>query len=153
MQKNKVFLIFTAVIILVGAASLNAQSMEIVDNLLASGEAGFGESVYMIAVGSGIADENATINDAVNIITENKWNKSHKEASDPVTLGEMSYIIMQAFGMKGGIMYTLFPSPRYAVRELVFLEVLDSGAHPNKTVTGEDVINILSKAIELKEAE
>ena len=153
MQKIKVFLICTAVIFLIGAAGVTAQSMDIIDNLLESETADFGDSVYMIAVGSGIADESVSTSEAVNIISEKKWNKSGKKAGDQITVGEMSFITMKALKIRGGLMYTLMPSGRYAAREFAYLGLIEGGAHPGDKMKGADVLNILSQAIALKEAE
>lgn len=153
MQKIKVFLICIAIIFLISAAGVTAQSMDIIDNLLESKTANFGASVYMIAVGSGIADESVSISEAVDIISEKKWNKSRKEADEPITLGEMSFITMKALKLPGGIMYSLIPSARYALREFAYLGLIEGGAHPGDEIRGTDVLNILSQAIALKEAE
>jgi hypothetical protein len=152
MQKINVFLIISAVILLFGTVNVTAQSMEIIDDLLLAETADFGSSVYMIAVGSGLADESVSISEAVDLISENKWNKSRKKADDPISLGELSFITMKALKMHGGLMYSLMPSSRYAVRELAYLGLIEGEAHPGNKVNGEDVLNILSQAIALKEA-
>ena len=151
MQKNKVFFILTAILFMITFSNLSAQSNEVVDNLLLAKEAGFGETAYMIAVGSGLADESISTAEAVSIISEKKWNRQNKTAGDKITLGETSFLIMKALEMKGGIMYSLMPSPRYAVRELNYLGLLNTEPHPNRSVSGKDVLDILAEAIALKE--
>lgn len=152
MQKNKVFLFFGALLLLT-VASIQAQSTEIVENLLLSDQAAFGDSVYMIAVGSGLLDDDVSVSEAVSNITKNGWNKSGKNAEDTITLGEFSYIAMQALDIPGGIMYRLFPSPRYALRELAYLGIIDEKFHPDNTLSGSNFINILSAILEIKESE
>ena len=66
---------------------------------------------------------------------------------------EVSFIIMQALDMSGGIMYSLLPSPRYAAREFDNLGLVIGDAHPGTTLSGGDVIRMLSGAIEIQEAE
>lgn len=151
MQKTKVFVILAAVIFLITAGSVSAQSNQVLDNLLLAQEANFGEAVYMIAVGSGIADEDMSVADAVQLVSENRWNKAGKGAGDKITLGEASFIIMKALKIRGGLMYMLFPSPRYAVRELDYLEFLNVEPHPRNKITGKDFLDILNKAIAYKE--
>lgn len=152
MQKIKVFIVSIVILTVITAAGISAQSMQIMDDLLAMTEADFGNSVYMITVGSGIADESVSVDEAVELITAKGWNKTGKSADKTVTLGELSYIIMQTLDMSGGIMYSLLPSPRYAVREFDYLGLITGDSHPGSKVSGEDVIRILSGAIELKEA-
>lgn len=150
MQKTKVFFILAAAM-LIFTASIYAQSNEIVDNLLLAQEAGFGEAVYMITVGSGLADENISEADAVKLVSDKRWNKGNKKVDDKITLGEASFIIMKSLKINGGLMYTLFPSPRYAVRELDYLGLINTEPHPGRKVSGQDFLDILSKAIALKE--
>jgi hypothetical protein len=38
-------------------------------------------------------------------------------ADNPISLGEVSLLIMKAFALKGGIAYFLFPVSRYACGE------------------------------------
>jgi len=152
MQKIKVFLISIVVIFVIAAAGVSGQSMQIIDDLLATENAEFGDSVYMIAIGSGLADDSATVSEAVELINKKGWNVSNKTAEHAITLGELSFVIMQALDVEGGIMYGLLPSPRYAVRELNYLGLIDGEAHPGNPVSGSDVIKILSGALEIKEA-
>ena len=153
MQKNKVFLILTVLIFMAAAAGISAQSMQVIDDLLAADQALFGDSVYMVAVGSGIADESVSTAKAVEIISDKGWNVENKKGDSPITLGELSFITMQAFDLEGGIMYMLMPSARYAVRELAFEGVISVEAHPGNAVKGDEVLRIISGAVDLKEAE
>ncbi|HTP57693.1 MAG TPA: hypothetical protein VMM82_02180, partial [Spirochaetia bacterium] len=71
-------------------------------------------------------------------------------ANAPVSLGDYSYLLMKAFNVTGGIFYSLFPSPRYACRELGFLRVIPSDARPLRSVSGEEAVRILSNMISLR---
>jgi hypothetical protein len=62
-------------------------------------------------------------------------------------LGEYAYILMKAFHMQGGIMYSIFPGPRYASRELAFLEMIPGSASSGRTLSGEEVIRILGNVL------
>jgi hypothetical protein len=66
----------------------------------------------------------------------------------PITLGELACLIMKTQGMGGGILYTLFPGPRYAARELAYLRLVRGNTHPSRTVTGEEVMRILAAVLE-----
>ena len=60
---------------------------------------------------------------------------------------------MKAFNLGGGLMYTLFPGPRYAYRELTFLNLLSSKGGPYREVSGLEVVNTLSRVLNWKEGE
>ncbi|MDC7227357.1 MAG: hypothetical protein PQJ61_11400 [Spirochaetales bacterium] len=151
MQKIKVFLILTSLLIFISAVGLSAQSMNIIDDLLDQEVAEYGEAVYLITVGSGAVNESASISEAMSTAAEEKWISKRADADDSISLGEVSYIIMKSLKIRGGLMYKLFPSPRYAVRELAYLEIVTGQAHPGDNLSGEDVMNILSRAIDFKE--
>ena len=70
---------------------------------------------------------------------------------EPVTLGEYSLLTMNAFGITGGMMYTLIPSPRYAARELAFREVIQGRAYPRMDLSGERAIRIVGRVLDLDE--
>jgi hypothetical protein len=46
-------------------------------------------------------------------------------------------------------MYSLFPGPRYAYRELVYRKILEGRVDPAQTLTGERLLYFLGRALEL----
>ena len=72
-------------------------------------------------------------------------------STEPATLGEVCFLIMETQGIKGGLFYALFPGPRYATRELASLGVLKGYTHPNRVVSGEEVMWILGAVLDWKE--
>jgi hypothetical protein len=70
------------------------------------------------------------------------------EAGDPVRLDEFAFMLARALEYKGGIMYTLFPGPRYAYRELVYRRVLEGRTDPAQAVSGERLLYFLGRAFE-----
>ena len=71
--------------------------------------------------------------------------------TQPVTLGQVCFLIMQTQKMKGGLLYSLFPGPHYATRELASQGLLKGYTHPNRVVSGEEVMWILGAVLDLKE--
>jgi hypothetical protein len=69
--------------------------------------------------------------------------------SEPVRLDEFAFLLARAFGLKGGIMYTLFPGPRYAYRELVYRGILEGRVDPAQTLSGERLLYVMGRALEL----
>ncbi|MEW5816393.1 MAG: hypothetical protein AB1798_13475 [Spirochaetota bacterium] len=103
---------------------LFAQSDTVIDALLAQKKASFGKSVYLILAASGLIPEDASEDQAISLIRDKGWKILKKSKAEPINLGEFSYLTMKAFEMKGGLMYTVFPGPRYASRELSYLGVI-----------------------------
>jgi hypothetical protein len=85
---------------------------------------------------------------ALRTARENRWLPREAAADDPVRLGDLSFLIMQAFDLKGGLMYTLLPGKRYAFRTMVSRSFIQGASDPAMTVSGERFLQILGKVLE-----
>lgn len=63
------------------------------------------------------------------------------------TLKDTAFIIMCAFDLKGGLLYTWFKSPRYAYREMLYLKLIWGHADEAMPVTGQRLLMILDKTV------
>ena len=136
---------------LASAASLIAQSNQTIDRLLEESPATFGDAAYVILSAAGLVPESATAEEATAAVAERKLLARTPSPTEPVTLGEVCFLIMKTQGMKGGLLYTLFPGPRYATRELASLGLLKGFTHPYRVVSGEEVMWVLGAVLNLKE--
>ncbi|HZK20268.1 MAG TPA: hypothetical protein VFC68_06050, partial [Treponemataceae bacterium] len=68
---------------------------------------------------------------------------------EPITVAEYSFLIVNAFKIKGGILYSLFPSPRYALRELKWRGVVASSLDPDEKFDGTVALYILQNAMDI----
>ncbi len=135
---------------LAAAVSTAAQSNTAVDRLLDQEKATVADAAYLILAASNIVTEADRPDAVMAALSERKLLPNARSASDPISLGEVSYLIMQTLGIKGGLLYSIFPGPRYAARELASLRLVPGNAHPSRTVSGREVMHILGGALELK---
>ncbi len=140
-------------VLVLSVLNLYSQSNEMIDTLIAEKKADFGKTALIILTGAGILEDSARPSEAVKYISENRWGFNRKTKDSPINAGELAYLIMKAFKLKGGLMYTFFPGPRYAYRELTFLGLLPSRGGPYRYVSGEEVVNTLSRVLNWKEGE
>ena len=70
------------------------------------------------------------------------WIKKAPEES--VTLKDTAFLVMKAFDLKGGIMYSLLKNPRYAFREMVYRKLIQGIPDPDMKVTGARLIQVIS---------
>ncbi len=138
-------------VVLASATNLFAQSNQTIDRLLSESPAAFGEAAYVILSAAGLVPESATAEDATAAVVERKLLAKTPSPTEPVTLGEVCLLIMETQGIKGGLFYTLFPGPRYATRELASLGLLKGFTHPQRVVSGEEVMWILGAVLTWKE--
>ena len=72
------------------------------------------------------------------------------EADVPLSRGRIACILVKVLGIKGGVTMRIFgPSPRYALRECAYLELMAGGA-VNRYVTGRELVAIVMRADEFK---
>ncbi len=149
MKKNKLILFVVLIVCL--PLFLHSQSNTVIDEMLDKEKAGFGRTSYMVFTAAGILRDNATLEESLGYLSGLKWNMKNKESGEYITLGEYSYMLMKSFNINGGIMYQIFPGPKYAARELFYLRFIDENRNPNRFISGEEVIRILGRLLEWKE--
>jgi hypothetical protein len=90
---------------------------------------------------------------AYDYAVERKWLSAKTAAGGIAVLGEVSLLLMGAFGIKGGIMYSLTKSPHYAYRELAHKGVIQGRADPGLTVSGDLFLFMVGKVLDRVEGE
>ncbi|HQO67037.1 MAG TPA: hypothetical protein PLI66_09890, partial [Spirochaetales bacterium] len=71
-------------------------------------------------------------------------------ADVPILLKDYAYLLMSAFGLRGGLMYALFPGPRYAYRQLVSSFVIQGRSDPDMAVSGPVAVRMLGRVFDVK---
>lgn len=66
-------------------------------------------------------------------------------ANTPLTTQTLSHFIMTNYGLKGGIMWSVFQSPRYAYKELKKSGFWANGTDPGSKLSGRDLVRALSR--------
>jgi len=82
---------------------------------------------------------------AYDMASSNGWLKV--STNETITMKDVSYLIMKAFDLKGGIMYSLFGSPRYAYREMLYRRLITGQTDQNMKVSGARLLLILDRTI------
>jgi hypothetical protein len=65
------------------------------------------------------------------------------------TFGGLSFLVMKAFDLPGGIMYRVFPGPRYAYRELQYRGIIQGRQDSARRVSGFWLISLIGRTLEL----
>ena len=90
-------------------------------------------------------------NEAFNFASERDWLPKDLSSGDQAKLSHLSLLLMNSFNIKGGLFYSLFGSPHYAYRELVYLGVIQGRHAPNMPVSGEDMLFYINRLIAILE--
>ena len=99
-------------------------------------------AVQLLPEGLAGADAEST---AFAIAQGNGWLKGN--ADDPIKLKEAALLIMKAFDLKGGLMYRMAKSPRYAYRELLYRKVIQGRSDPAMKLSGRRLLAIIDRAM------
>jgi len=82
---------------------------------------------------------------AYDMAKEKGWVR--KDAGEKTTLKDTAFLVMNAFQFKGGVMYSIFPNPRYAYREMVYRKIIQGRSDPGMTVSGLRLLQIIGAAL------
>jgi hypothetical protein len=111
------------------------------DALLETPAVSFAQAARFTLASAGVFDGSAA--DAYALARENGWLPAQEEAAGPIRLGELCFLMMNAFNIKGSFLYALFPGPRYAFRELDYRKLIPGRRDPALKVSGEEFLRIL----------
>lgn len=124
---------------------LFAQSNEIIDDILTQEKLSCGNGAYLALTAGRLISDSATREDALIYLQNQGWINNQKEISDEMSLGEYSLAVMKTFRISGGLMYTFFPSARYASRELGYLGYISQDAGAYRKLSGSEAISIIGQ--------
>ena len=118
---------------------LHAQMAAEMETILETPIITCGEAARFVLLSAEVTEDNgsAVTETAFDWAMKQGWLSKRSALNDYITLGNLSLLVMNAFGFKGGLMYTLFPIPRYAFRTMVSRSVIQGAADPDMTVSGE----------------
>ncbi|MCL2480491.1 MAG: hypothetical protein FWF38_02135 [Spirochaetaceae bacterium] len=139
--------IFAFVFFLVAAFAFS-QSNEEMDLFMAKDKADIGTATAFVLAAAGVEVRGAS---AVEYINKNKWFKEEIKEGDSLRADYASYIIMKAFNQNGGIMYNLVKGPRYALKEMKYLKMVDQRKDPAAVLSGTEFMILLSEYLSWKE--
>ena len=149
-MKKLTFAFFLAAFFALLCLPLSAQSDLVIDHLLEEENAGFGNTVYLVFTAAEEISADASLQEAVKHLADKHWKMQLRDTDDPIRVGEFSLIVLKAFSLKGGLFFRIFPRPRYAAREFAYLELIPYDRNPYGYISGEEVLRIIGKVLELK---
>ncbi|MDR2160150.1 MAG: hypothetical protein LBP23_08820 [Treponema sp.] len=121
------------------------QTAEKLDAVLAAEQVSFAQAALVVLPAAGILSQEAGADAA--FAAAGDWLPRRAEMNAPIRMGELSYLVMRSFGFSGGILYALFPGPRYAYRAMAWRRLLPLKADPYRTLSGEDLLYIIGQVL------
>ncbi len=131
---------------------LPAQSNEQIDAILSEEVATVGSAAYIALSASDIINDDTDPALAVTLAKEAGWLDSERDADQPASFGEFAFLMMQAREVNGGVMYRVFPGPRYAAREFVYQGWSPENRGPASAMSGQFLIRVAGNFLDMTEA-
>jgi hypothetical protein len=114
-------MIIASVLIIAGAVPhASAQSNEVLDRFLAQETADLPTTVYLVLDAAGRLPQSAEPELAMETLESLERGRRIANFPESVTFGSFSILLVEAFEIPTGLMYRIFPSRRYAAREIAF---------------------------------
>jgi hypothetical protein len=124
----------------------------VIDSLLAQKAISWQNAAWLVGRATQLLDDNATPADAVEKAVAEGWGPASRTPDAPLDLKSYSYTLVKALAIPHGLLFQLFPGPRYALRELVFRKIVPVTLPPDKPVSGEEAMRYLQAAQDWKGA-
>jgi outer membrane protein OmpA-like peptidoglycan-associated protein len=147
-MKKTFFALYILSAALLSGPCADAQTAAELERVLALPSVSYGDAAWLVLSAAGTALPENSAGGAYRFAVDNKWLPKKAGEAESVTLGGLSLLIMKAFNIKGGFMYTLFPGPRYSCRELTYRKIIQGRAYSTLTVSGERLLRVLSRALD-----
>lgn len=140
-------IIVIAVAVLFTAAASFGQSAERVDKILETEKATFGQAAYLIQTALNADSDEIDFDTAFDRFKSGNQHliRDSVTAEDVIPAKVYAFLLMKAFDVKGGMMYRIYPCPRYAYRDLQYLAVIQDKNDPNAPMTGAAMLRIFSR--------
>jgi hypothetical protein len=149
MGKNRLSVLLAGALVALVSGVAWSQSNDVIDSVLAEERATLAKAAYLVLTASGAVEESQSVEQAFAALQAKPWGFDKATPDSPVTFGAYAYMVMRAFEMRGGVMYTMFPGKRYAARELAYRQVLQGDTSPGRVLSGREATHILGKVLEL----
>ena len=108
---------FFAFFMLFFAVSLYSQSADSVTKILESQQVNYAQVSYFVAVHLELLPDGANEQQAMNVLTLANISDIPENPYKPLTYKKFSQMCMNAWIKKGGLMYSITKSPRYALEK------------------------------------
>lgn len=131
------------------AAPPEAGDQAVIDEILGSSPLDFAHASWLVGRAAGTFDESVDVATASSRAQALGWGSP---ADTKLTLAGYSQILVKGFGLPTGLLYSWFPGPRYAYRELVFRRIVPGSLDSDSPVTGETAFRYLQAAQDWKES-
>ena len=130
-----------------------SQSAADMDELLETETINYQQAAWFVLQSANPDGFSGSPAEAFRYAIEHKWLPVNAAPEGRARLDGVSLLVMQSHSMKGGIVYTLTKSGRYAYRELAYRNIIQGRADPQMAVSGDLLLFMLTRVLFFQEGE
>lgn len=145
-------LLFLAIFFIAASAGAFAQSAAKLSEYLDTEKLTNAQAAYLAACYKGYIEEDGDDQTAFDALSKDGLFSRTDSPESFITLESASLLYLKSTGAKGGLLYTITKSKRYAFKELKIKGILPESADPSMAVSGRDAIAIFNGCLELSGA-
>jgi len=154
-KRNSLTLLFVTCYLFFGNCFAFAQTAERIERLLGQDRVSYRDAALLVLEAAGHYDPSGHLDsetqtnadDAFSFAMERGWLPKDARANGDATLGGLSLLVVQAFEINGGILFSLFKNPHYAYRAMVYRGVIQGRTDPQMLVSGELLLYAVNRAM------
>ena len=135
------------------AGAVAGQSAELLDSVSNDRPLTIGRAAALVGSVSGSLPAAASSNEAADQLRAIGFALPKKKSDQTITVGEYSFLVIQLLDLPAGALYSIFPGPHYAVRELESRQVLVPGTRPGSLISGQEALRILGMLVRAETTE
>lgn len=125
-----------------------AQNNTLIDAFLEKEQADFRTAAYLVLVGTNLANESISLEQAQKFIQEKDWGFTESIVQEPIRAGTLSLLLMKSLDIQGGLFYSLLGGPWYAYKEAQYRGWFPATYSAFRVLKGWEVIQTLNTALE-----
>ena len=147
-KKNILTLLFVTCYLFFGNCLTFAQTAERIERLLRQDRVSYRDAALLVLEAAGHLDseKQTSTDDAFSFAMRRGWLPEGAQADSDAMLGGLSLLVVQAFEIDGGVLFSLFKNPHYAYRAMVYRNIIQGRIDPQMLVSGELLLYTVNKA-------
>jgi outer membrane protein OmpA-like peptidoglycan-associated protein len=153
-MKKSIFFLFIFFVVI--QVFLSAQVAEEIEKLLETEAVNYEQAARFVLQAADMGDENGLYQvfgpgEAFRFAEERRWLPQNAAQDAVARLDGVSFLIMRSFDVKGGLFYSLFKTPHYAYREMLYQEVIQGKSDPGMAVSGDMLLFMINRLLAIRE--
>ena len=141
MKRN---LLLFAILLLLASPAFTQTAAEL-ERLLAADVVSYEQAAWLVLRAADVPVYSSS--EAFLYAANQSWLPANAVSNGVAVLDGVSLLLMESFGIKGGLFYSIGRSPHYAYRELVYKGVIQGRADPDMAVSGDLLLFMLGNVL------